>query len=90
MGRVALCHSFDLKVNRIHLGQVLGWLFMDKTSSMYLYVKLNRDADCFIPVESKEGINSASYELRVVHVYDRVSVVIKDAGVQRFHNVVQV
>ena len=37
-------------------------LFMDKTSSMYLCVKLNRDAKCFQPVESKDYINSASYE----------------------------
>ena len=27
---------------------------MDKASSMYLYVKLNRDANCFLPVESKD------------------------------------
>ena len=25
---------------------------------MYLYVKLNRDANCFLPVESKDCINS--------------------------------
>ena len=37
---------------------------MDKTSSMYLYVKLNRDANSFLPVESKDCINSASYEYK--------------------------
>ena len=37
---------------------------MDKTSSMYLYVKLNRDANCCLPVESKDCINSPSYKLR--------------------------
>ena len=37
---------------------------MDKTSSMYLYVKLNWDANRFLPAESKDGMNSASYEYR--------------------------
>ena len=37
---------------------------MDKTSSMYLYVKLNRDANCFLPIESKDYINYASNEQR--------------------------
>ena len=37
---------------------------MDNTSSMYLYVKLNRDASRFLPAESKDGMNSASYEYR--------------------------
>ena len=27
---------------------------------MYLYVKLNRDDNCFLPIESKDCINSAS------------------------------
>ena len=31
---------------------------------MYLYVKLNWDANCFFPVESKDCMNSASYEYR--------------------------
>ena len=31
---------------------------------MYLYVKLNWDAIFFFPVESKDCINSASYEYR--------------------------
>ena len=33
---------------------------MDKTSSMYLYVKLNWDANRFLPAESKDCMNSAS------------------------------
>ena len=37
---------------------------MDKTSSMYLYVKLNWDASRFLPAESKDCMNSASYEYR--------------------------
>ena len=37
---------------------------MDNTSSMYLYVKLNWDANRFLPVEGKDCINSASYEYR--------------------------
>ena len=37
---------------------------MDNTSSMYLYVKLNWDANRFLPVESKDCMNSASYEYR--------------------------
>ena len=37
---------------------------MDKTSSMYLYVKLNWDANRFLPIESKDCMNSASYEYR--------------------------
>ena len=36
--------------------------FIDKTLSMYQYVKLNRDANCFLLVESKDCINPASYE----------------------------
>ena len=31
---------------------------------MYLYVKLNRDASRFLPAESKDCMNSASYEYR--------------------------
>ena len=31
---------------------------------MYLYVKLNWDANFFFPVESKDCVKSASYELR--------------------------
>ena len=37
---------------------------MDKTSSIYLYVKLNWDANRFLPAESKDCMNSASYEYR--------------------------
>ena len=37
---------------------------MDKTSSMYLYVKLNWDANRFLPAESKDCMNNASYEYR--------------------------
>ena len=37
---------------------------MDNTSSMYLYVKLNWDANRFLPVDSKDCKNSASYEYR--------------------------
>ena len=37
---------------------------MDRTSSMYLYVKLNWDANRFLPAESKDCMNSASYEYR--------------------------
>ena len=35
---------------------------MDNTSSMYLYVKLNWDANRFLSVDSKDCMNSASYE----------------------------
>ena len=35
---------------------------MDNTSSMYLYVKLNLDANRFLPAESKYCTNSASYK----------------------------
>ena len=31
---------------------------------MYLYVKLKWDANFFFPVESKDSMNSASYEYR--------------------------
>ena len=41
---------------------------MHNTSSivsiLYLYVKLNLDANRFLPVESKDCMNSASYEYR--------------------------
>ena len=35
---------------------------MDKASSMYLYVKLNRDSNYLLPAESKDYIDSAAYE----------------------------
>ena len=34
---------------------------MDNTQSMYLYVKLNWDAKCFLPTESKEFMKPASF-----------------------------
>ena len=37
---------------------------MGNASSMYLYVKLNWDANRFLPAESKDCTNSASYEYR--------------------------
>ena len=37
---------------------------MDNSSSMYRYVKLNWDANRLLPVESKDCMNSASYESR--------------------------
>ena len=37
---------------------------MDQTSSMYLYVKLNWDANRFLPTENKDCMNSTSYEYR--------------------------
>ena len=39
-------------------------LLMDKTSSMYLYVKLNWDANRFLPAERKDCMNYASHEYR--------------------------
>ena len=35
---------------------------MDNTSSMYLNVRMNRDANCFFPGKSKDCMKSASYE----------------------------
>ena len=40
------------------------WLLMDNTSSMYLYINLNWDANRFLPVESKDCMNSALCEYR--------------------------
>ena len=37
---------------------------MDNTSSKYLYVTLNWDANRFLLVESKACMNSASYEYK--------------------------
>ena len=37
---------------------------MDKPLSMYLYMKLNWDANNFKPAESKDCMNSATYEFR--------------------------
>ena len=34
------------------------------TVSMYLYLKLNWDSNRFLPTESKDCMNSASYEYR--------------------------
>ena len=39
-------------------------LFMHKTSSMYLYVKFNWDANCFFPSRAKSVCNSALIEER--------------------------
>ena len=44
---------------------------MDLASSMYRYVRLNRVANCFFPVESKDCMNSASYEYRKMSVRKR-------------------
>ena len=38
------------------------WNSIDKTSSMYRYVKLNRDVNCFVPVENEKIIKSALNE----------------------------
>ena len=37
---------------------------MNNMSSIYLYVKLNWDANRFLPAESKDCMNSTSYEYR--------------------------
>ena len=37
---------------------------MDNTSSIYLYVKLNWDANRFLPAGSKDCMNSASCDYR--------------------------
>ena len=37
---------------------------MDNTSSMYLYVNLNWDANRFLPAVGKDCMNDASYEYR--------------------------
>ena len=42
---------------------------MDNTSSIYLYVKLNWDANRFLQAESKDCMNSASYEYTYYKVY---------------------
>ena len=44
---VALCSVFDLKFNRTHLAHVIPQL---KTPFVYLFVKLNPDANYFLPV----------------------------------------
>ena len=64
---VALRRVSDLKLSGIHLTEIIlevCVLLMGKTSSMYLYVKLNWDANRFLPAESKDCMNSASYEYR--------------------------
>ena len=37
---------------------------MENTSSMYLYVNLNRDANYFFPVDSRDCMNSDPYEYK--------------------------
>ena len=37
---------------------------MDKSWSMYIYVKLNWDANRFLPAKSKDCMKYASYEYR--------------------------
>ena len=51
-----LCRVFDPKLRRIHLTEIIlkVWVINDNTSSMYLYVKLNWDANRFLPAESKD------------------------------------
>ena len=48
---------------------------MDKTYSLYLYVKLNWDANRFLPAESKDCMNSASYEYRNMSARRRAQIV---------------
>ena len=50
-------------------------LLIDNTSSMYLYVKLNWDANFFFPCESKDCMNSASYEYRNMSARSRAQFV---------------
>ena len=63
---VALRRVFDLKLSGIHLTEIIlkSGLLIDNASSMYLYVKLNWDANFFFPVQSKYCMNSASYGYR--------------------------
>ena len=63
---VAFRRVFDLKLRGYIWPRYFSksGLLMDKTSSMYLYVKLNWDANRFLPAESKDCMNSASYEYR--------------------------
>ena len=57
---VALCRVFDLKLRGIHLTKIIlkVWVINGKTSSIYLYVKLNWDANRFFPAESKDCMHS--------------------------------
>ena len=57
---------FDLEISWIHLTEkILKFrLLTDNASSMYLYVKLNWNVNCFLPDESKLCRNYASYEYR--------------------------
>ena len=53
-----LCCVIDQNFNGIHLAEVILklWVYMDKTSQMYLYWQLNQDTHCLIAVESKDCI----------------------------------
>ena len=61
---VALWCVFDLKFSRIYHAKKMSksGLLMYKTSSIYLYVKLNRNAKYFLPAKSRHYMNSTSYE----------------------------
>ena len=59
------CSQPYLKLSGIHLTKIIlkTWLLINM-SSIYRYAKLNWDANCFSLAESKDCMNSASYECR--------------------------
>ena len=61
-------------------------LFIDIIPSMYQLVRLNRNANCFFPVESKDCMNSASYEYRKISGRYRICTSIRSSNL-RMHNV---
>ena len=56
---------------------------MDKTSSMYLYVKLNWDANVFLPAESKDCTSKEIY-----HASDKIVGILLDRS--RSHDSVKI
>ena len=64
--RDPLCGVLDLKFSRIHLAWVIVKFYVVYGHySIYVPVsRLNRDANCFIPVDSKDCMTFDSYEYR--------------------------
>ena len=62
---VALRRVFNLKLSRIHMTKIIIkiWVIEWEYVTIYMY-ELNWDANFFFPVESKDCMNSASYEYR--------------------------
>ena len=63
---IAVRHVFDLKLWGIHLTEIILKVWVINEQYVIDVLKLNWDANRFLPAENKDCINSASYKYRYV------------------------